>query len=134
MSFLASPTLRLLLASLAISGLALTGCSGQAGATCQQASDCASGLVCSNYLRPDIWPRGTCVVGNEFDANVGADVFTAPDAFSADDAFGADAFVPVDAHVINDAFVGNDTFTEDARTEADAGAADAAVDASVDGG
>ena len=133
MSFLASSTLRLLLSGLTVSGLALAGCGGQVGATCQQASDCAAGLSCSNASMPSTWPRGTCVVGGT-DANVGADVFSAPDAFSTPDAFRADVFVPVDAPVSRDATVGNDTFTEDARTEADAGAVDAAVDAAVDGG
>ena len=150
MSFLASSTLRLLLSSLtvsgltvsglAVSGIVLAGCGGQVGATCQQASDCAAGLSCSNASMPSTWPRGTCVVGGT-DANLGADVFSAPDAFSTQDAFGADAFgadafgadafgadafVPVDAAVSRDATVGNDTFTEDAPT--DAGAADASVD------
>ena len=139
-SFLASSTLRLLLSSLtvsgltvsglAVSGIVLAGCGGQVGATCQQASDCAAGLSCSNASMPSTWPRGTCVVGGT-DANLGADVFSAPDAFSTQDAFGADAFgadafVPVDAAVSRDATVGNDTFTEDAPT--DAGAADASVD------
>ena len=104
MSFLASPTLRLLLASLALSGLALTGCSGQVGSTCQQPSDCASGLTCSNVSSPSTWPRGTCVLTSQFDASVGADVFTAPDAFSTEDAFGEDAFVPVDAYTAPDAY------------------------------
>ena len=130
MSFLASSTLRLLFASLAVSGLALVGCSGQVGATCQQASDCASGLTCSNASSPSTWPRGMCVVTSQFDANVGADVFMGPDAFSSVDAFGADAFAQPDTFTAPDAtadaFVGSDAFTVDAST--DAGATDAAVD------
>lgn len=117
MSFLASSTLRLLaVTSLAISGLSLTGCGGQTGATCEFDTDCASG-VCSNRDDRSTWPRGVCVASGG-DTSLGADA-AMPDAFSDEDAFSE-----------SDAFSAQDAFAEDAFTPSDAGV-DAPVDAFI---
>lgn len=132
MSFLASTsTLRLLAVSLAVSGLALTGCTGQAGSTCQLDTDCSPGLTCSNSLDRANFPRGICGVGTPvLDAGPEAlmtDAFSDNDA--SRDAFTPDAFVPTDAFVAPDAPEEPDAFVpSDAFTEADAAVADSGVD------
>ena len=130
-SFLASSTLRLLaVTSLAVSGLALTGCGGQTGATCEFDTDCASG-VCSNQDDRSTWPRGICVASGG-DTSLSADA-AIPDAFSAEDAFADDAFEPSDAGVETDAPIEADA-PVDAFTPSDAFTeADSAVDTGTGG-
>ena len=106
---------RLAVASLAASGLALAGCQGQAGSTCQFDTDCSPGLTCSNSVDRANFPRGVCGIGMP-----GADAFSAEDAFSAGDAFSdEDAFAP-DASVPTDVFIAPDSPAADAPSAADA--------------